>query len=49
MSWPPETPPVVVYVQDKPVLYLHNGTQVTVQRPVGFAGHPSVPPLRKKP
>ena len=51
MSWDDPTPPsVTVTVQDKPVLYLPDGGQVTTKKPVGFANHPAVPPLnRRKP
>ena len=42
---PPEIPyglPCIVE-REKPVLYLPDGREVTVKKPVGFARHPYVP------
>ena len=51
MAWSePEVPPLTVQVKTKPVLYLPDGREVTVKKPVGFANHPAVPSLnRRKP
>ncbi len=50
MAWSdPEVPPLTVQVKDKPVLYLADGREVIVKKPVGFAGHPAVPPLKRQP
>ena len=50
MAWSePEVPPLILEVKDKPVLYLPDGREVIVKKPMGFAGHPSVPPLNRTP
>jgi hypothetical protein len=41
----PEIPDLTVHVKDRPVLYLPDGREVIVRKPVGFANHPAVPPL----
>lgn len=46
MAW--SAPEVIVHVKDKPVLYLPDGRQIVVKKPVGFAGHPAVPPLNRQ-
>ncbi len=47
--WDPEiqTGLPTITEKSKPVIYLADGRQVTVKKPVGFAGHPAVPPLNK--
>jgi len=48
MAWSePEVPSLTVEVKDKPVIYLSDGREVIVKKPVGFANHPAVPPLNK--
>ena len=42
-TWAP-----AVSVREKPVLYLADGREVIVKKPVGFAGHPAVPPLNRR-
>ena len=48
MPWDEPVPPnVTVTVRDKPVIYLPDGREVTISKPVGFAKHPNVPPLNR--
>lgn len=45
----PEVPNLTIHVKQKPVIYLPDGREVVIKKPVGFAGHPAVPSLNRKP
>ena len=49
MDWwsEPRVPEITLQAREKPVIYLPDGREVVIKKPVGFANHPAVPSLNK--